>query len=151
MDYYYEFGFFGVLFTIVFVIVTAGIIFSIIKGIGEWNSNNHSPKLTVDATCIAKRTTVTHHNKPVAGDITGAHGYTASSDTSYYATFEVESGDRMEFHITGIEYGKLREGDIGKLSFQGTRYLTFERNAQYNEDVIFETENPDEHVDVRIE
>jgi hypothetical protein len=59
MDYYYEFGFFGVLFTIVFVIVTAGIIFSIIKGIGEWNSNNHSPKLNVEATCVSKRTNVT--------------------------------------------------------------------------------------------
>ena len=57
----------------------------------------------------------------------------------------------MEFHITGIEYGKLREGDIGKLSFQGRRYLTFESNVRYNEDVIFETENPDEHVDARIE
>ena len=151
MDYYYEFGFFGVLFTIVFVIVTAGIIFSIIKGIGEWNSNNHSPKLTVDATCAAKRTNVTHHNEPVAGDITGAHGYTSSSDTSYYATFEVESGDRMEFHITGIEYGKLREGDIGKLSFQGTRYLTFESNVRYNEDMNYEIENEGEYVDVRIE
>ncbi len=151
MDYYYEFGFFGVLFTIVFVIVTAGIIFSIIKGIGEWNSNNHSPKLTVDATCAAKRTNVTHHNEPVAGDITGAHGYTSSSDTSYYATFEVESGDRMEFHITGIEYGKLREGDIGKLSFQGTRYLTFESNVRYNEDMNFENENEGEYVDVWIE
>ena len=151
MDYYYEFGFFGVLFTIVFVIVTAGIIFSIIKGIGEWNSNNHSPKLTVDATCAAKRTNVTHHNEPVAGDITGAHGYTSSSDTSYDATFEVESGDRMEFHITGIEYGKLREGDIGKLSFQGTRYLTFESNVRYNEDMNYEIENEGEYVDVWIE
>ncbi len=43
-------------------------------------------------------------------------------------TFQVESGDRMEFSVTGSEYGMLAEGDTGKLSFQGTRYLSFERN-----------------------
>ena len=47
--------------------------------------------------------------------------------TYYYATFQVESGDRMEFSLTGPEYGMLLEGDSGKLSFQGTRYLGFER------------------------
>lgn len=45
----------------------------------------------------------------------------------YYVTFEVESGDRMELHVPGREYGQLAEGDKGKLSFQGTRYLGFER------------------------
>ncbi|MFR6039688.1 MAG: DUF2500 family protein, partial [Faecalibacterium prausnitzii] len=28
----------------------------------------------------------------------------------------------------GSDYGMLVEGDIGKLSFQGTRYLGFQRN-----------------------
>ena len=39
----------------------------------------------------------------------------------------VESGDRMEFAIRGTEYGLLAEGDRGKLTFQGTRYLGFQR------------------------
>ena len=50
-----------------------------------------------------------------------------STYTHYYATFEVESGDRMEFELRGSEYGLLAEGDLGKLTFQGTRYLGFER------------------------
>lgn len=41
----------------------------------------------------------------------------------YYATFQVESGDRMELSVSGTEYGLLAEGDMGKLTFQGTRYL----------------------------
>lgn len=45
----------------------------------------------------------------------------------YYVTFEVESGDRMEFSVYGKEYGMLAEGDEGKLTFQGSRYLGFER------------------------
>ena len=40
----------------------------------------------------------------------------------------VESGDRVELTVSGSDYGMLVEGDIGKLSFQGTRYLGFERN-----------------------
>ena len=33
----------------------------------------------------------------------------------------------MELHVAGHEYGMLIEGDQGMLSFQGTRYLGFER------------------------
>lgn len=50
-----------------------------------------------------------------------------SSSTTYYVTFEVESGDRIEFRMQGNQYGILVEGDRGKLTFQGTRYLEFRR------------------------
>ena len=33
----------------------------------------------------------------------------------------------MELHVSGSEYGMLAEGDRGFLTFQGTRYLGFER------------------------
>ena len=112
-----------------------------------FNSNNHSPKLGVEATCVSKRTSVTHHSDPVAGDISGAHGYTHSSNTTYYATFEVESGDRMEFRISGP---KLREGDTGTLSFQGTRFLSFDRHESQREDVSFEIENSSD-IEVEVE
>lgn len=76
---------------------------------------------------VGKRIDVTHHQHANAGDQTGAHGYHTTSSTSYYVTFQVESGDRMEFSVSGAEYGMLIEGDRGRLSFQGTRYLGFER------------------------
>ena len=47
--------------------------------------------------------------------------------TSYYATFEVESGDRLELQVSDYEYGQLAEGDRGKLTFQRKRFLKFER------------------------
>jgi hypothetical protein len=34
----------------------------------------------------------------------------------------------MEFKIRDTEYGMLAEKDVGKLTFQGTRYLGFERD-----------------------
>ena len=121
------FNMFGVIFFTVLVIVIGIIIFTLVKGISTWRNNNHSPRLTVAARVVAKRTDVSHHQHANAGDLTGAHGYHTTSSTRYYVTFQVESGDRMELSIYGSEYGMLAEGDFGKLTFQGTRYLEFER------------------------
>ena len=116
------FDMFGIMFTLAFVLVFGMIIVTAVKGIGQWNKNNHSPRLTVPATVVAKRTNVAHHNH--AGANNHHHHHTS---TSYYVTFQVESGDRMELHVAGREYGLLVEGDHGNLTFQGTRYLGFDR------------------------
>ena len=117
------FGMFNIIFTIVFILVIGTFVVMLVKGISEWNKNNHSPRLTVPATIIAKRTNVSRHRH---GGANSHHHHHTS--TTYYVTFQVESGDRMEFHISGQEYGLLIEGDHGNLSFQGTRYLGFERS-----------------------
>ena len=109
---------FEFMFPIIFVMVFGMIILQFVAGIGTWHKNNQSPRLSVSATVVAKRTDVTHHHN---GDNMATHS------TWYYATFQVESGDRMELQVSGREYGMLAEGDIGKLTFQGTRYLSFER------------------------
>ena len=119
---------FSILFPILFLVVLGMILYTIIGNISTWNKNNHSPRLTVPATVVAKRTDVPHSSSANAGDMSSAHGYDTSTFTSYYVTFQVESGDRMEFEVDGSDYGLLVQGDIGKLSFQGTRYLGFERS-----------------------
>ena len=106
-----------VIMLLVFVLVLGSIIVTLIRGVGEWNKNNQSPKLTVPATVVAKRSDV-HRG------IETMHTF-----TSYYVTFQVESGDRIEFLVSGTEYGMLAEGDSGELTFQGTRYLNFRREG----------------------
>lgn len=96
---------------IVFVIIIGMIIFTIGSSIKQGIKNNNSPLLTVPAEVASKRI-------HVQGD---------NSRTTYYITFEVQSGDRMEFSIAGKEYGQLVEQDLGLLTFQGTRYISFER------------------------
>ena len=118
---------FNILFSIIFFCILGLIIYNIVKNISTWNQNNHSEKLTVPAKIVAKRTQVSQHQQPNAGDATGAHGFTVMSSTSYYITFELENGERMELSVRGPEYGMLAEGDTGALSYQGTRYLGFER------------------------
>lgn len=124
MGFSYGFGFdmFRIMFTIVFVLVIGIFIVTMIKGISQWNKNNNSLRLTVPATVVAKRTNVSRHHHGGAD-----HHHHTTTSTTYYVTFQVESGDRMELHVAGHEYGLLIEGDKGKLSFQGTRYLGFER------------------------
>lgn len=110
-------GRFEILFTLMFCLVLGMFVVTAIRGVSQWNKNNHSPRLSVEAKVTGKRTNVSHHH----------HKNHTSHSTSYYVTFQVESGDRMEFHVTGQEYGMLMEGDAGRLHFQGTRYLGFER------------------------
>lgn len=117
----------SIIVPIMFIVVLGIIIATVIQGISTWHKNNNSPRLTVPAVIVAKRESITHHQHPNAGDVSGAHGFHITTSTTYYVTFQVESGDRMEFPVSGSEYGMLAEGDTGKLMFQGTRYLAFER------------------------
>lgn len=116
------------LLLIIFLCVIGAFAVAAIRGIATWTQNNHSPRLSVSARVASRRTELSQHSFANGGDVTGAQGYTASCSTWYYVTFEVESGDRMEFSVSGKEYGLLAEGDVGKLMFQGTRYLSFVRN-----------------------
>lgn len=109
------FELFPVMFILTFFVVFGIILVTIIQNITEWNKNNHEPRLTVNAAVVTKRNQY-HRN-----------GQNHVGHTQYYVTFQVESGDRMEFMISGNDYGMLVEGDHGKLLFQGTRYLGFER------------------------
>ena len=116
-----EFMLFKLLFFLVFFAILGVFIATAVKGISQWNKNNHSPRLTVPATIVSKRTNVARYGN--AGNI---HHHSHTS-TTYYVTFQFESGDRLELYVEGPEYGLLAEGDRGSLSFQGTRYLGFQR------------------------
>ena len=128
MDFVFDYGFgysaFQIIFYLIFAIVIGCFIVTAVRGIRTWHKNNNSPRLTVHATVVSKRqnTSVHHHHN----DNTAMH---TSTSTSYYATFQFDSGDRLELHVSGPDYGLLAEGDTGDLTFQGTRYLGFDRRA----------------------
>ncbi|AOH56644.1 hypothetical protein ABE28_019935 [Peribacillus muralis] len=107
----------GIMFVIFFIII----IFQLFNGARQWKKNEDSPRLTVPAVVKSKRTKVTRHQT------NDQHLSSDGSSTTYFSTFEFESGDRFEFHLSGKEFGMLAEGDSGTLTFQGTRYLGFAR------------------------
>lgn len=106
---------FPVMFLLLFILFIAFFVWMIVSGVHQWSKNNASPRLTVEAEVVTK------HSSFHGG---GEHSH---ASTSHYVTFQVDSGDRMELPVTGPEYGMLVEGDQGRLTFQGTRYLGFQR------------------------
>lgn len=105
------FGIFPIIFLVMFVLVIGVFISTFAKAASQNHKNNNSPRLTSQATVVTKRTKVW-----------GDHSHTV-----YYATFQFESGDRLELEVPHNEFGYLVEGDRGELTFQGTRFLGFER------------------------
>ncbi|WP_316248660.1 DUF2500 domain-containing protein [Youxingia wuxianensis] len=115
-----------ILVIFVFFFVFGTILVHGIKGAKQWRRNNASPVLTVQAQVVTKRADTSYHTHHHSTSDNAAMNYHSSS-TRYYVTFEVESGDRLEFEVPSSEYGMLVEGDRGGLTFQGTRYQGFER------------------------
>lgn len=121
-----ELFFFGhqlmqILFLLVFGASFVMVMISMFKGLKQWNHNNHSPRLTVEATVVEKRMEVRRRN-------TGNRRHmNYRTYTDYYATFQFESGDRLELELPDGDAGLIVEGDRGRLTFQGTRFLAFQR------------------------
>lgn len=112
-------GVMNIAFPIFFVIILGIIIASAGGSMRRYYVNSRQPVLIVHSTIVSKRTDVSHRHD--------AELTVNRSDTRYYVTFEVESGERLEFLLKGPEYGQCSEGDEGNLKFQGTRYFGFER------------------------
>ena len=105
------FSVFPILFFLAFSFIIGTFIYSLARGARENHKNDQSPRLTTAATVVTKRTYVQ-----------GDH-----SHTTYFATFQFPSGDRLELKIPHNQFGYLVEGDRGNLTFQGTRFLSFDR------------------------
>ena len=114
---------FPLLFLIVFVFVISAIVGTFVSKAKRERKNDQSPRLTAEAKVVSKRMQV-GENRHRHGNDDMMHSYNYSK---YFVTFEFESGDRVEMPVDGSEYGLLVEGDTGKLTFQGTRYLGFSR------------------------
>lgn len=116
------FGFmdtFGTVFlVVVFVVIISVFIIGIGGSIKTWSKNNSSPELTIPVNVKTKRT----ETRGGTGD--------SAANTWYYVTFEVQSGDRIELPLRGHEFGQLAEGDQGLLTYQGTRYINFNRKIE---------------------
>ena len=107
---------FSLMFSIFPLIIIVLFVVVLVRNLREWSRNNASPRLSVPATVVTKRR-AHHHNAS-----------THTSSTTYYATFQFESGDRLELRLPWHDAGMIAEGDHGILHFQGTRYLGFDRD-----------------------
>lgn len=100
---------------IVFTLVVGTFLFVIIKGLKSWISNNAAETINKRCKVIGKRT-----------EFWGGSG-DSSASTNYYITFEFEDTTRKELYVNAIHYGLIAEGDLGELTYQGTRFKEFIR------------------------
>ena len=120
---------FVIFFSICTISIAGGIIIVLFTMFHRARVNAEAPQLNVTAHVRSRRFDTSTQQHPVAGDVTGAHGYTRFTQTNYYATFEVESGDRIELRIPRAVYDSLREGSTGMLYFRGSEFLAFKESC----------------------
>lgn len=105
------FSIFPILFLAIFGLVFGLIISTLVKSSRQNRSNDAAPRVTAPVTVVTKRT-----------QVWGDHAH-----TTYFTTFQFASGDRLELEIPHSQFGYLVEGDRGELTFQGIRFLDFQR------------------------
>ncbi|WP_300379501.1 DUF2500 domain-containing protein [Clostridium sp.] len=108
-------GIFNLFFYIIPLIMFGMIAFFIYGAIKENRYNNSQPIIPVEAKIIGKRTHVSR----------GTNNHSAS--TSYHITFELINAERLELKVSYNDYAYIVEGDKGILTFQGRRFISFER------------------------
>lgn len=79
----------------------------------QWHRNNRAPRLTLSAAVTDKRTREYHSRY--------------RDSLTCYVTFAAEDGTEREMEVDQFLYETLSAGDQGSLTFQGTRFLGFER------------------------
>ena len=92
---------FPILFGLVFCLVIGMFIYAIVTGVKEKRANDAAPVLTVEALVKTKRMD-SYHTAPTY-DGEGRMTRSGTHHTSYYATVEVESGDRLELQVSDYE------------------------------------------------
>lgn len=120
--------YYGLIKTIVILAFIFIIILIIIRSLHtgfQWHKNNHTPQVSTPSTVVSKRIDVTHHNH--GANMNQGMGFHTSTSTKYYVTFQVEHGDRIEFKVSGHQYGLLAKRDQGIVTYQGTRFICFRR------------------------
>ncbi len=104
--------------------VLAVIAVVILAGYLRQRQNNKSPYQSAEVKIVNLREEKQEFEPVVETAVTRGG---LSSVTEYYATFEKKNGEREEFHVSEQEYGFLHVGDKGKLTYQGSRYLGFDK------------------------
>ncbi|MDR0848854.1 MAG: DUF2500 domain-containing protein [Propionibacteriaceae bacterium] len=108
----------SVFLCVVFVLIVVGLVLGIAgsRGRRQRRLNMKAPLLNSPARVIDKRTAVA-----------GSGGEYASTSTSYFVTFELPDGQRLELAVDGHVTGQIVAGDAGTLYWQGTWFKGFQR------------------------
>ncbi|MCR8845117.1 DUF2500 domain-containing protein [Paenibacillus sp. SC116] len=112
---------FKLFFGAIFIFIFGSILIAIVTGLSRWLSNNRAPQISEVCKVIGKR-----------DEVSGGSG-NSSIRQQHYVAFELRDGSRVELQVKPEEYGLIAEGDQGTVSYQGTRFLAFNREMNFTQ------------------
>lgn len=77
-----------------------------------------APRRTVDAMIVKKRLSCEQHHH-------GVEVFTNHERTNYFITFQLERNNRIELQVKESQYDLLFDGERGKLTYRGKRFIRF--------------------------
>lgn len=101
--------------SLIFPLVFCYAIFSFIKAA---LSGSLAPRRTVEAMIVKKRLSCDRHHH-------GVEVFNNHERTSYFVTFQLERNYRIELQVKETQYDLLFDGERGKLTYQGKRFIRF--------------------------
>jgi len=105
---------------IFFIIIIGIMVISVVREIIKWKYNNKQPQNSFEVSIIAKRDSGMFSRR-------GGRFY-LNLTIEYYITFKfLHDGSKKEFCLSSIKGEKIKIGDSGILTLQGTRYIGFEK------------------------
>ena len=107
-------------FNIIFIIVFGFIMAMVIL---QWIRDKRSPRVVTMATIADKPI----KKQRVRTRLSSGFGYRVHYMNIYYVAFDLEGGERLELQVSKVKYNQLKKGTTGKLTFQGKRYISFEK------------------------
>ncbi|HEY5466193.1 MAG TPA: DUF2500 domain-containing protein [Clostridia bacterium] len=110
----------SIVVVVVLLLVVGTIFFMIARSLIRSAANHRQSSIPVPAKVAGRRTQVWLASGNVA------------EITHHYATFEFANGQRLELSVPESEAGYMVEGDAGLLTYQGTRFVSFDRGAVSN-------------------
>ena len=100
---------------LVFAVICAGTILRTLITERDRRKNNKAEKIRTRATVLSKRMNCDNI----------AHQHPRDGGTVFYVTFRTGNGSDVELTMSDSDYGAFTEGTEGTLTYQGTRFMSF--------------------------
>lgn len=117
-----------------FELVSFIVMFTIVIGliavivVHQWIKDKRSPRVVTMATIADKQIL----ERRIRNQRTDAPGWETEIMYIHYIIFDLEGGEHLKLQVSKIKYDKLKKGTSGKLTFQGKRYINFEKTQKSN-------------------
>lgn len=104
----------GLVVLVFMVLLVLPVVLRALTAIRRASRIANSPERSAEATVLSKRVEVTAIDR-------------GRTEQRHFATFQLPTGERAEFELTGHQFGLLVENDQGTLSWKGPRFVAFAR------------------------